>query len=368
MIKDKGVKQVILFSVIIILSTFFISFLAYIFQANSFIFDLTIFNRWDSIHYLQIADNGYELIGDHMKNIVFFPLYPLIIHLFNYLINNYILSSLIIVNIFYILAMIIFYRLLLLDYSHKFAFKVIVFLSLFPTAYFFHFAYSESLFIFFVIASFYCARKQKWWLAGILGFCAGLARISGFVLFFALIFEYWQQKKFNIKNFATNFFSLFLIPLAGLVYLLINFFLYKNPFTFLYYQKIFWYKKIDYPWNGFIDSLTSFMNREPVEAILVSGCEIFFACLGLILIIYSFNKIRYSYSIYAILSWFLIVSTSFLLSTPRYLLSIFPVFIGLALLIERLKNKQLVQLTLYYLFIGLQVLFISNFIMGRWAF
>jgi Gpi18-like mannosyltransferase len=368
MIKDKGVKQVILFSLIIILSTFFIAILAYIFQANSFVFDLTVFNRWDSVHYLQIADTGYELLGNNIKNIVFFPLYPLIIKIVNYLINNYILSSLIIANIFYILTMIIFYYLLLIDYSAKFAFKVIVFLSLFPTAYFFHFAYSESLFIFLVIASFYSARKQKWWLAGIWGFCAGLTRISGFLLFFALMFEYWQQKKFKIKNFTFNFFSLFLIPLAGLVYLFINFSLYKNPFVFLYYQKNFWYKTIDYPWNGFVGSLTSFMNREPAEAILVSGYEVFFSCLGLILIIYSFNKIRYAYSIYAIFSWFLIVSTSFLLSTPRYLLSIFPIFMGLVLLMEQLKNKQLVQLTLYYLFIGLQVLFISNFIMGRWAF
>jgi len=48
--------------------------------------------------------------------------------------------------------------------------------------------------------SFYFARTQKWWLAGIFGFFASLTRLVGIILFPVLVFEYLIQQKFDFKK------------------------------------------------------------------------------------------------------------------------------------------------------------------------
>ena len=65
------------------------------------------------------------------------------------------------------------------------------FLLIFPTAYFLHIGYTESLFLALVLGSFLAARTDRWWLAGILGGLAALTRINGLVLIPALAAEAW---------------------------------------------------------------------------------------------------------------------------------------------------------------------------------
>ena len=42
-----------------------------------------------------------------------------------------------------------------------------MFLLIFPTAYFLHIGYTESLFLALVLGSFLAARTDRWWLAGL---------------------------------------------------------------------------------------------------------------------------------------------------------------------------------------------------------
>ena len=64
----------------------------------------------------------------------------------------------------------------------KSALWTVVFLSVFPTAFFFQAIYSESLFLLLSVACFLAARRGRWALAGAAGFLASLTRNTGLLL------------------------------------------------------------------------------------------------------------------------------------------------------------------------------------------
>ncbi|MEZ4548483.1 MAG: hypothetical protein R3B51_12560 [Thermodesulfobacteriota bacterium] len=76
------------------------------------------------------------------------------------------------------------YKLARLDYDEDDSWRALVYHSIFPTAYFLHAIYTESLFLFLTIASFYYARRSNWALSGAFGLLAAATRITGIVLGF----------------------------------------------------------------------------------------------------------------------------------------------------------------------------------------
>ncbi|NIP31808.1 MAG: hypothetical protein GTO02_20035, partial [Candidatus Dadabacteria bacterium] len=92
------------------------------------------------------------------------------------------LSGLIVSNIAYGFAVFYLYKLVLLDFEWDDALRTVIYFTIFPTAYFLHAAYTESLFLALTIASFYYARNDKWALCGVIGMLAALTRITGILL------------------------------------------------------------------------------------------------------------------------------------------------------------------------------------------
>jgi hypothetical protein len=151
----------------------------------------------------------------------------------------------------------------------------------------------------------------------------------------------------------------------GLVfYLYINFDVFGNPFQFLEYQKGHWSKELAFPVKGLLEAWTGIFRRTPADALLGGWAEIIFVLIGLMLIVYSFFKLRLSYSLYALLTWLTIISTSFWLSIPRYTLSIFPFFIALAILGRRKEVNYLIT----FISLLFYALFLSQFVRIRWGF
>ena len=168
----------ILFLIIIKILVFTIAFIGYhtipfnqkMYNDNFKFFDkqesfFGIWQTWDSQWYMKIARDGYFTgkIGDLSDKAVFafFPLYPLLIYLFNFGFNNLILSGLFVSFLCSIISVIYLYKLVLLDYPEQEGFaagivakRTFLFFLLFPTAFFFTAVYTESLFIMLVILSF----------------------------------------------------------------------------------------------------------------------------------------------------------------------------------------------------------------------
>src|SRR4051812_3693066 len=147
---------------------------------------LGIWNRWDASLYLKIAQNGYTSTGDDRFLIVFFPLYPTLVAFGEIFVRDYLLSAFLVSALASIAAGLALRELTRLDHSERTAQLAVLFLFIFPTSYFLHIPYTESLFLALVIGAFLAARKRSWIVAGIVGGLACLTRINGLLLVPAL--------------------------------------------------------------------------------------------------------------------------------------------------------------------------------------
>jgi Gpi18-like mannosyltransferase len=326
------------------------------------------FAKWDAPHYMYIAQNGYTNQGDAANFIVFFPLYPFLVRLITFDFAYINLSGLIISNISSLIAVIYLFKLAKLDYSDSVAKKAVLFLSVFPTAYFLSAVFTESLFMALAIASLYYARNAKWAYTGVLGLLASLTRIAGLLLLPVLIVEYLHQKEWKIKATDPKLIWTSLPAIGFLIYLLINYQVTGNFFTFIEIERTHWSETIN-PINGLLGAVGWSTNGAFPDNLIIGYAQIIFAALGLTMVIAGFiaaykHKLRPSYAVYTLLIWMLAVATSFWISIPRYVLSMFPMFMLFALL----SRKKAVTIMLTVVSFAALAFFTWLFATGEWAF
>jgi hypothetical protein len=324
---------------------------------------LALWNRWDAPHYLSIARDGYQTVGEDRFLIVFFPLYPLAIRLVSLLVVNELLAAFIVSGVASLAAALLLRRLALLDGTAEFASRAVWFLLIFPTSYFLQIGYTESLFIALILGAFLAARHERWALAGCLGALACLTRINGLLLLPAFAVEvallYRARGQFRREWLWIG------LPVVGILgYLLLNRVVYGDPLQFLHYQREHWYKSFDWPWNGIGGSVRSIGWRTPADAQLVGVQETLFIALGFGGAVATALLLRPSYAIWMFGNWLLFTSTAFVLSVPRYTLTLFPLY----LLFARLAAGRTWFLILTVWSLLFMALFVTLFVQGRWAF
>lgn len=324
---------------------------------------LGIWNRWDAQSYVSIAYNGYTSVGERRFNIAFFPFYPLLISILNFVSGDAVLSGIIISGVASIILAILFHKLVKLDHSEKIAMSSVWFLFIFPTSYFLHIPYTESVFLALVVGSFYCVRQQKWLLAGILGCLACATRINGLILCLALPFEIWLFWREN-KKLEKKWLWIGLIPLGFGAYLLLNYAVMGNPLAFLEIQREHWGKFLTYPWTAIWNKVGQVLGQPNPTPKMEGMFELVFVAIGLFATIAGWRYLRNSYRVWMIASWLLFVSTSFILSVPRYTLTMFPLFILIALVAKN-RIRYAIITTCSILYLGM---FIISFVQSRWAF
>jgi Gpi18-like mannosyltransferase len=323
------------------------------------------FNKWDAPHYVYIAQNWYVNTGDAANFIVFFPLYPLLIRLFTFDFNYINLSALAVANACSIVGFIYLYKLTKLDFSDKVAQKAVLFLSVFPTAYFLSAPYTEGLFFALVIASLYYARLGNWSLAGVLGLLAALTRIGGLLMLPVLLMEYLPQQHWKPKKMASfNFACIFIVLIGFLIYLDINLQVTGNPFMFMEIQRVHWFNTLD-PVAGFQTAISWATNASYPENITIGLAPLLFAVFGFATVAVGWaRRFRPSYLLYMLLTWMLAVSTSFWISVPRYVMAMFPMFI----LLGTLTSRKTVNVIITIAFSVALCYFTFLFASGQWAF
>ena len=350
-----------------------------------------IWDQWDFGYYQKIAEFGYS--GDD-GSIAFYPLFPWLMGLGTYISKSYLAAGLIISAIASIVAAILLRRLVQLDYPGSVAMRSVWFFLIFPTAYFLHVGYSESLFLALALACILAARIQRWWLAGVLGAFCWMTRGVGAVLVPTLAVEaaqqYWvrrpsgshgavspcqnpeggnastQRGDYNkTLRSAWNWQWLWIaaVPVGFAIYLFINWHVAGHPFAFLQTRKISFEQSFAFPSVGIRQALWA-LYPTPREAEMVCVQELSFAALAFICTIISWIKLRPIYAMWMTASLVLFLSVNFLQSIPRYTLTMFPIFILFALLG---KNRFWAGvLTVWSLL--LFALFAVLFAHGEWAF
>jgi hypothetical protein len=284
----------------------------------------------DSYHYLYIAQHWYDSnpSDDQYNFIVFFPLYPILIKLITFDYSYVNLSALLISNVTSVIALFYLFKLTKLDFDDGVAQKAVLFLSIFPTAYFMSVPYTEGLFLALTIACLYYARLGKWPIAGTLGFLAALTRLGGLLMLPVLLVEYLHQKGWKprkIMNF--NLLWICLAFVGFLIYLGINYQITGNAFMFVQIERVHWYSTLD-PIKGFSTAISWAQTASYPNNLLLGFAPIAFAAFGLAMVIFGvFRSLRPSYLVCMLLSWMIAVAYSFWISPPRYVLAMFPMFI-----------------------------------------
>ena len=314
--------------------------------------------NFDGVHYLDIAGNGYKDQGR------FFPLYPLFIRGLSALFGTgkafgvvQFFCALFISNFAFFLAVVFLYKLLRLDFSENISLWSIVFLILFPASFFFATVYSESLFLLFLVLSFYFARKNKWFLASISAMLLSVTRPVGLLLIPSLVYEFIRQKKylkFDLSFSVFVFYFLFLIP-SGLI--LFSYFCYlkwHDPLFFLHAQALLKNGRtvtgVVFPLRTVYRYLKILITVSPkIYEWWIALLEfVSFWLAGYLLIVGWLKKIRPSYLIFSTLAFLVPTVSGTFSALPRYIIVLFPLFIPLASIKNRFIKIGLLVIGLFF--------------------
>jgi Gpi18-like mannosyltransferase len=321
---------------------------------------LEIWNRWDSLHYLKLAEYGYSST-DPMKAWLY-PLFPWTVRLFAAVTRDYLVAAFVVSGLACAAAAILLRRLVARDYGEAVAQRAVWFFLIFPTAYFLHIGYTESLFLAFMLASLLSARNERWPMAGLFGALCWMTRPTGIVLLPTLAIEaahqFWETKRWRWQWLWIAF-----VPVGFGVYLLLNLKIAGNAFAFLPMRKQLFHMSGAWPWVGM---RAAYLNRlqAPSAASMVGTQEFFFACLGLVCAIISWIRLRPMHAVWITGSWLLVTSATFLVSEPRYALTLYPIFILFGF-VGRNQICHGIITTASLLFLAL---FAGIFVRGWWAF
>ena len=339
---------------------------------------LTSWNNWDAANYTRIAQFGYQ----NIKDTAFFPLFPWLIKAIAFLFGNqgFIAIGMILSNLAFLGVLFVLYQLGADIFGDQVGRRTLVYISIFPTAFFFFAAYNESLFLLLTASAFLAMRRQKWWLAGLLGLLAALTRSAGIFLAIPYLYELWisrgslietnQSTWQKLLNVLPRLLPVVLIPLGTLIYCIYCWKLFGNPFAFAIVQKD-WARHLSWPWQGLAQALFElfwvlpFASFSEVHTLLDLS-----ATIGIIVLaILGGRRLRTSYTLWiGLLIVFMLVSPAttqqdVLQSNQRLVLEMFPAFITLAAL--DIKHPRLHQ-ALLITFPFLQALLAALFVLNRW--
>ncbi len=309
--------------------------------------------NWDGGHYLGIAQNSYAINSQY----VFFPLFPLFINLVSRITGDFLTAGLLISLISTLLAINSLYQLVSLDFGKVFAPKVLLMFLSFPLSFHFLTVYSESLFLLLVITTFLFMRKRKLFLATITASLASATRLSGLAIVLSLIFSILLTEKINRKNWF--------VLLSPVGFLLYCYYLYNrtgDPFYFIQAESHFWQGGLVIPGSSFLYSLKQLLTPNFIVNNFRNLLDFLFATFGILMVIKVSKKLSLDYTIFSIVSLVLPFFSPTIVALPRYLLTIFPIFIVLSFI----KNQYLIT---FYQFISLMLLSVYAilFINGYWV-
>jgi hypothetical protein len=321
---------------------------------------LDIWNRWDSLHYLQVAQFGYN--ASSVMKAWFYPLFPWSTRLVAYVVGNYLLSAFVVSGCASVAAAILLRRIVQFDHDASTSRWAVWFFLIFPTAYYLHIGYTESLFLALALGSILAALLERWWLAGVLGALCWMTRANGIILLPTLAIEAVHQWVVS-KRWNWRWLWIAIVPAGFAVYLLVNWKVTGDPFAFLRMRKGLFAMESSWPWVGIRNAIGN-LRSTPNYAEIVGAQELYFVALGFVCMIISWIKLRPVHAMWITGNWFLVTSVTFIESVPRYTLTMYPVFILFALLARnRLWTAVITVYSLLFL-----ALFSSVFVRGWWVF
>jgi Gpi18-like mannosyltransferase len=339
-----------------------------LFQQNTYsrLF-LSPWYRWDSVHYLDIAENGYQ--REATENSVWPPIFPFLIRSLSGIMPP-MQAALFLSTLFAFLAFYLLHVSTSQQWDKVLADRLLFLTAIFPGSFFFMAAYTESLFLFMALGSILSARRREWFLAGICGALAALTRQQGVLLILPILWEiyeaYFKETDFEIIKVLKPGLFAGLVPLAALFNFSIIHFVKDMPWP---WETIFntWSHRIVFPWTGIIQNFLSLTNNKISLWHISIVVDLFLSILFIYLLLKKVPDMPFSYRIFGVTyllpGLIFLKDSGRLISISRYILPVFPAFISLALLLKK-KNFKLTWAALSF---SIQILLLFCFYKWIWV-
>jgi hypothetical protein len=315
--------------------------------------------RWDAVWYLRVADSGY---AKSEARAAFFPLYPLLVRAlatpFGASPAALLIAAYVVALAAFLAALTLLYRLASLELGRPLAQPALLLLAVFPAALYFGAPYAESLFLALSVGAFYAARTERWAWAGICAAAAAATRNSGVLLMLPLLILWWGSRERRPRDAAW----ICLAPLGLAAYALYLGLAEGDALRFLHAHEA-WYRDLSVPlagaWQGLgaaIDGARQLGSgqREVVYFTEAAGDPYRIAAINLTLFasllfalaacVGVFRRLPLAYGAWVAVSLLLPLSEPVkpqpLMSLPRFLAVLFPIFMWLAVWCEERRATE----------------------------
>ena len=339
--------------------------------------------RWDAVWYLGIADSGYPSADS--PRAAFFPLYPLLTRAAAelgggskgaLLLAGYAVSLAALLG-----ALVLLHRLAALELGRRLAAPTLLLICVFPASLFLGAPYSESLFLLTSVGAFYAARTDRWAWAGVAAAAASGTRSAGLLLLLPLVLIYlygpredrrqetagatdppkagggWLAALRPAYSLRPDLGWLLLAPAGLVAYAAYLGLAYGDALAFTSVQE-YWGREFAGPLGGIWDGLVAAVEgvrqiasgaRDPVffeqaggDPFRVAGMNLMllatlvFALVGAAGVL---RRLPFAYGAYVVAALMLPLSYPVgpqpLMSLPRFVVVLFPIFMWLAIVCEQ---------------------------------
>ena len=317
--------------------------------------------RWDSEWYLRIAVEGYKPGGSS----AFAPIYPVLIRFTGSLLGgNSLLGAYLISNLATIICCILLYQETRSKLGSPTAERTVLFLLAFPTAFFLMSAYSESLFLLFVLIAWRFMHRHQWLWSLVFSALAILTRFQGIGLILPLVY-YWYKSHPSNRLWGIAYLSLPLVFFTWGIYVH-NVLGTEYPWEAL---EEYWNLRIGWPWEGYANNISLLIN--PSKHVITDpfslSMDLLVATLFIILTVAAVKYLPAEYPLLMLVLFapilFKVGNSGIFVSVSRYVLPLFPGFMVLGYLC---RNK-IYRVGWIVVSLTMQAIMCAAFILWVWV-
>lgn len=325
---------------------------------------LALWQNWDAVRLADIARYGYFSPAERLypNQIAFFPGFPAVLDVFHAVIRQWTVSGLITSFVAGAVAVVAVSRIAERDYLADGGRRAVLFLVVSPAAIFLAAGYTEALFLALAATSWLSARNEHWIRAVLLAGAASVVRINGLFLCAAVAVEIVRRAG-GQRLRAMAMFIPALVPLACY-----ELYLRVRTGTWLAWphaEHAGWQRQLTNPVNTLKTTWTAgFAHEFSAPINFVFQLEIIAVLASVVATAALLYYRRWPESIYVGLTIAALATSIWYESVPRSLLTLWPIWCGLAVLaVRRPWVGQLYLAASIPISVSIALLFMS----GNWA-
>jgi hypothetical protein len=295
------------------------------------------FAAWDSGWYFDIAQRGYYWSASGQSSLAFFPLYPMLMRALAWPFgggDRALWISGIVVSYGCLLAgLAVLHRLVETRFGgREAARRAVLYVAVFPFAYFFTQVYAESLFLLTSVSAVASAFASRWALAGLFGALAVLARPNGILIGAPLLLLALADRP-RAAELAKRLAVLSPVPLAMVGFCALAQQLSGDPLGWLHAQSQWGYSVGHRPWIELMRLLDGIERHGLYGYFFSDPLAAYYFLHGMLAIVFVallpsvFARLGLALGAYVAVSLYVPLSGNALEGIGRYAATLFPVFV-----------------------------------------